>query len=238
MGDDEADSIVKKYPEGDKAGIMASSRRRRRRYITMKKSKRKQPSLSSLFGSPPRQKINVDDWVREGEGKYTRKAVLLFEEVQAEAEKLRQQKLSASGGIEMVNLGGKYEIKAGNYPAEYSGLKTLYVCDGCFAYFTHHQSQIHHMMKCSYRYAPPGNEIYRDREQGISVFEVHGKNDAMYCSNLCRLTMLWLENKVIFMDVEPFDFYVLTSFDGGGFRALGYFSKNQSYYIKVMMTTT
>ncbi|KAL6736707.1 hypothetical protein Aduo_007027 [Ancylostoma duodenale] len=143
-------------------------------------------------------------------------------------QKLRQQKLSASGGIEVVNLGGKYEIKAsycGNYPAEYSGLKTLYVCDGCFAYFTHHQSQVHHMMKCSYRYAPPGNEIYRDRERGVSVFEVHGKNDAMYCSNLCRLAMLWLENKVIFMDVEPFDFYILTSFDGGGFRALGYFSK-------------
>lgn len=91
-----------------------------------------QPSISSLFGSPPRQKINVDDWVREGEGKYTREAVLMFEEVQSEAEvgvffvdslqfhrvwylsslqKLRQQKLSASGGIEVVNLGGKYEIK-------------------------------------------------------------------------------------------------------------------------------
>ncbi|KAK6737817.1 hypothetical protein RB195_020117 [Necator americanus] len=226
--DDEVDSSAKEYNRISKIKqrVPPSSRRRRRKIITMKKNRRKLP-VDGLFGSPLRQKINVDDWIREGGGNYTRESVLLFEKVQSEAEKL-----STSGGIEMVDLGGRYEISAsycGNYPAEYSTLKTLYVCDSCFAYFSHQQSQLHHMIKCSYRWAPPGNEIYRDRERGISVFEVRGKNDIMYCSNLCRLTMLWLENKVIFMDVEPFDFYVLTIFDGEGFRVLGYFSKQCTY---------
>ncbi|KAK5983897.1 Histone acetyltransferase, partial [Trichostrongylus colubriformis] len=114
---------------------------------------------------------------------------------------------------------------SGNYPAEYSGLKTIYICDGCFSYFGHEPSQIRHMSKCAYRFAPPGDEIYHDEKKGLSVFEVHGTVDPMYCSNLCRLTMLWLENKVIFMDVEPFDFYVLTDFYNGRFRPLGYFSR-------------
>ncbi|KAK6026011.1 hypothetical protein OSTOST_08074, partial [Ostertagia ostertagi] len=157
-----------------------------------------QASVSNIFGSPIRRKIDVDEWVQEGCGKYTRDAVLMFEKVQEEEQRLKQQRLSESGGIEWVNLGGHYKIKtwfSGNYPAEYSGLKTIYVCDGCFSYFGHEPSQIRHMAKCPYRFAPPGDEIYRDKQKNISVFEVHGTVEPMYCSNLCRLTMLWLENK-------------------------------------------
>ncbi|VDL70984.1 unnamed protein product [Nippostrongylus brasiliensis] len=89
--------------------------------------------------------------------------------------------------------------------------------------------QEEHQSKCQYRFAPPGNEIYRDKDKNVSVFEVHGTVDQMYCSNLCRLTMLWLENKVIFMDVEPFDFYVVTEFVGGRFRPIGHFSRQRQF---------
>ncbi|CAJ0594190.1 unnamed protein product [Cylicocyclus nassatus] len=228
MGDDEAESVC--FEENTrKARVLRPIRRRRRKLITMRKARRK--PLGTIFGSP-RQKIEIDEWVEEGKGMYTRDAVILFDRVQSEVEKSRIQKLSPNGSIEVVNLGGKYEIKTsycGNYPAEYSALRALYVCDGCFSYFAQQQTLFRHMIKCLYRYAPPGNEIYRDEERNVSVFEVHGKSDAMYCSNLCRLTMLWLENKVIFMDVEPFNFYILTMFLDGGFRALGYFSKQCSY---------
>ncbi|XGW07732.1 hypothetical protein V3C99_010690, partial [Haemonchus contortus] len=213
--------------------IPAMSRRRRRKIITMKKYRRKQPPLNQVFGSPVRRKIDVDEWFREGDGKYTREAVVMFEKIQEEEQRLRQQRRSEKGGIEWVNLGGQFKIRtwfSGNYPAEYSHLKTIYICDGCFSYFSHEPSQIRHMTKCIYRYAPPGDEIYRDKKKDISVFEVRGTGDPMYCSNLCRLTMLWLENKVIFMDVEPFDFYVLTDFFKGRFRPLGYFSRQRQFF--------
>ncbi|VDO98754.1 unnamed protein product [Heligmosomoides polygyrus] len=80
--------------------------------------KLKQPSLPTTFGSPTRRKINVDEWVRDGAGKYTREAVLLYERVQEEAQR-----------------------------------------------------------KCHYRWAPPGDEIYRDVDKNISVFQVHGAMD-------------------------------------------------------------
>ncbi|WKX97056.1 hypothetical protein Q1695_013029 [Nippostrongylus brasiliensis] len=215
----------------------SASRRRKRRFITLRKRKIKgrRTVLGNVFGSPVRKRIDVDQWAQEGEDKYTRQAVQLFAKVQEEHQvfqKLKQLRMSDSGFIEWVNLGGMFEIKAwysGNYPAEYSRLKMLYVCDGCFSYFGHQVPLMRHMSKCQYRFAPPGNEIYRDKDKNVSVFEVHGTVDQMYCSNLCRLTMLWLENKVIFMDVEPFDFYVVTEFVGGRFRPIGHFSRQRQF---------
>ncbi|KJH43095.1 MOZ/SAS family protein [Dictyocaulus viviparus] len=163
---------------------------------------------------------------------YTQSAIKIFDKVQATIRKLKQRRFSPSGSIQWVKLGGSYKIKAwysGNYPAEYSNLNTIYVCDVCFSYFSHGPSQLRHMTKCPYWFAPPGDEVYRDKMNGISVFEVFGEVDPMYCSNLCRLSMLWLENKVVYIDVEPFVFYVLTSFSNGCFRPLGYFSKQKDF---------
>ncbi|KAK6057709.1 hypothetical protein COOONC_04734 [Cooperia oncophora] len=115
--------------------------------------KTRQSSISNIFGSPVRRKIDVDEWVQEGRGKYTREAVVMFEKVQEEEQRLKLQRLSESGGIEWVNLGGQFKIKtwfSGNYPAEYSGLKTIYVCDGCFSYFSHEPSQIRHMVSTDF----------------------------------------------------------------------------------------
>lgn len=61
---------------------------------------------------------------------------------------------------------------------------------------------------------PPGDEIYRETAEGgqgcgISVYEVDGKTNKIYCQNLCLLSKLFLDHKTLYYDVDPFLFYVL-----------------------------
>lgn len=77
-------------------------------------------------------------------------------------------------------------------------------------------------MKCPAKH-PPGDEIYRDGS--ISVFEVDGRKNSIYCQNLCLLAKLFLGSKTLYYDVEPFLFYVMTECDEFGCHFVGYFSK-------------
>lgn len=77
-------------------------------------------------------------------------------------------------------------------------------------------------MKCPAKH-PPGDEIYRDGS--ISVFEVDGRKNSIYCQNLCLLAKLFLGSKMLYYDVEPFLFYVMTEYDEFGCHFVGYFSK-------------
>ena len=43
-------------------------------------------------------------------------------------------------------------------------------------------------MKCDLRH-PPGNEIYR--KDSLSVFEVDGKRNKIYCQNMCLLAKVF-----------------------------------------------
>jgi len=79
-------------------------------------------------------------------------------------------------------------------------------------------------MKCDLRH-PPGNEIYRSGN--ISVFEVDGKKNKIYCQNLCLLAKLFLDHKTLYYDVEPFLFYIMTECDSRGCHMVGYFSKEK-----------
>ena len=79
-----------------------------------------------------------------------------------------------------------------------------------------------HLKKCPWRH-PPGVEIYR--KDGMSVFEVDGNTNKIYCQNLCLLVKLFLDHKTLYYDVEPFLFYVLTQNDSEGCHLVGYFSK-------------
>ena len=64
-----------------------------------------------------------------------------------------------------------------------------------------------HIQKCGWRH-PPGTEIYR--KDNLSVYEVDGNTNKIYCQNLCLLVKLFLDHKTLYYDVEPFLFYVLT----------------------------
>ncbi|OWK14642.1 hypothetical protein Celaphus_00001155 [Cervus elaphus hippelaphus] len=82
--------------------------------------------------------------------------------------------------------------------------------------------------KCVWKH-PPGDEIYR--KGSISVFEVDGKKNKIYCQNLCLLAKLFLDHKTLYYDVEPFLFYVMTEADSTGCHLIGYFSKEKNSFL-------
>jgi histone acetyltransferase MYST1 len=70
-----------------------------------------------------------------------------------------------------------------------------------------------------------GNEIYRDK--AVSMFEIDGAVEKIYCQNLSYFAKLFLDHKTLFEDVDVFLFYVLCTYDERGFHPVGYFSKNK-----------
>jgi MOZ/SAS family/RNA binding activity-knot of a chromodomain/MYST family zinc finger domain len=74
---------------------------------------------------------------------------------------------------------------------------------------------------------PPGNEIYRDDKNRLSMFEVDGSEERTYAQNLCYIAKLFLDHKTLYFDVDPFLFYVLCEFDERGFHPVGYYSKEK-----------
>ncbi|KAL6717661.1 Histone acetyltransferase [Lecanora helva] len=128
--------------------------------------------------------------------------------------------------IKCVNFGG-YEIEtwyAAPYPEEYSRNKVLYICEFCLKYMNSDFVAWRHKLKCPAKH-PPGDEIYRDGS--VSVFEVDGRKNPVYCQNLCLLAKLFLGSKTLYYDVEPFLFYVMTEYDEFGCHFVGYFSKEK-----------
>ena len=112
------------------------------------------------------------------------------------------------------------------FPEEYHNIKTLFFCEFCLSFYTKKDELIRHIEKnCLLRF-PPGNEIYRDDK--ISMFEVDGKSQHVYCENLSYLSKLFLDHKTLAYDVEPFLFYILTEYDKYGYHFVGYFSKEKN----------
>ncbi|KXJ27871.1 histone acetyltransferase KAT8 [Exaiptasia diaphana] len=122
---------------------------------------------------------------------------------------------------------GKYEIDTwyfSPYPEEYGKVNKLWVCEYCIKYMKYEKTFQDHVTKCSIR-QPPGKEIYR--KGTISVYEVDGKENKLYCQNICLLAKLFLDHKTLYFDVEPFLFYILTEVDKEGAHMVGYFSKEK-----------
>jgi histone acetyltransferase MYST1 len=127
---------------------------------------------------------------------------------------------------------GQYEVTTWYYspfPQEYSTkYDVLYFCEFCLAFFGHQSEHARHMKKCKLRH-PPGNEIYRSKEQNltVAVFEIDGIKETVYCQNLCYIAKLFLDHKTLEYDCSPFLFYVITEVDERGCHVVGYFSKEK-----------
>uniref|UniRef100_A0A2A4ITM1 histone acetyltransferase n=1 Tax=Heliothis virescens TaxID=7102 RepID=A0A2A4ITM1_HELVI len=123
------------------------------------------------------------------------------------------------------------------FPQEYARLPKLFLCEFCLKYAKSRAVLFRHLDKCLWRH-PPATEIYRCGD--ISVFEVDGNANKIYCQNLCLLAKLFLDHKTLYYDVEPFLFYVLTKNDSKGCHLVGYFSKEkhcqQKYNVSCIMT--
>jgi histone acetyltransferase MYST1 len=83
-------------------------------------------------------------------------------------------------------------------------------------YFFFHYFYFHHYK---------GKEIYH--EEKLSMFEIDGKENRIYCQNLCLLSKLFLDHKTLYYDVDPFLFYILCEVDSTGNHIVGYFSKEK-----------
>ncbi|XP_061872628.1 histone acetyltransferase KAT7-like isoform X4 [Colius striatus] len=160
----------------------------------------------------------------------------LFRRAQAHAsedlEKLRLQGQITEGNnmIKTITF-GRYELDTwyhSPYPEEYARLGCLYMCEFCLKYMKSQTILRRHMAKCVWKH-PPGDEIYR--KGSISVFEVDGKKNKIYCQNLCLLAKLFLDHKTLYYDVEPFLFYVMTEADNTGCHLIGYFSKEKNSFL-------
>lgn len=146
---------------------------------------------------------------------------------EAETELKGRQKLAGPPSkIKCVYFGG-HEIEtwyAAPYPEEYSRNRLLYLCEFCLKYMSTDYVAWRHKLKCPAKH-PPGDEIYRDKS--ISIFEVDGRKNPVYCQNLCLLAKVFLGSKTLYYDVDPFLFYVMTEYDDRGCHFVGYFSKEK-----------
>ncbi|KAL2162194.1 hypothetical protein VTH06DRAFT_7107 [Thermothelomyces fergusii] len=148
-----------------------------------------------------------DEAKQKAEEEWRQRMLKMQAEVEAPAKKSRKASGPASQ-IECIEFGG-WEIDtwyAAPYPEEYSRNRVLYICEFCLKYMNSDYVAWRHKLKCPAKH-PPGDEIYR--HGSVSVFEVDGRKNPVYCQNLCLLAKLFLGSKTLYYDVEPFLFYVL-----------------------------
>ncbi|KAM3144270.1 hypothetical protein pb186bvf_003732 [Paramecium bursaria] len=115
------------------------------------------------------------------------------------------------------------------FPSGYHNIKCLYICEFCLCFYQHKLELERHTQNCQLcklRH-PPGDEMYRDPEKQLAMFEIDGHKNPIYCENLCYIAKLFLDHKNLYYDVEPFLFFVLCEYDEKGFHLVGYFSKEK-----------
>lgn len=147
-----------------------------------------------------------------------------------EASLLEHEEVTKVKNIQSVQL-GKYIMECwyfSPFPKEYypgGTIDCLYFCEFSFRFFCTKDELIRYQSKAALPHYPPGNEIYRDAN--VSMFELDGAVEKVYCQNLCYFAKLFLDHKTLYWDVDPFLFYVLCTRDEKGFHPVGYFSKEK-----------
>ena len=129
---------------------------------------------------------------------------------------------------ELIHDSTKETTSSGNAAAATSTgfLEVLYVCEFTFRMFAR-KCELQRFQKTipPEERHPPGNEIYRNGN--ISMYEVDGLDEKIYCQNLCYIAKLFLDHKTLYYDVDPFLFYVLCEVDDRGYHPVGYYSKEK-----------
>lgn len=173
----------------------------------------------------PEDRRRFDEAKQKAEEDWKERIIQMQAEIDVPVRKSKKAAGPASQ-IECIEFGG-WEIDtwyAAPYPEEYSRNRVLFICEFCLKYMNSDYVAWRHKLKCPAKH-PPGDEIYRSGS--ISVFEVDGRKNPVYCQNLCLLAKLFLGSKTLYYDVEPFLFYVLCEYDDLGYHFVGYFSKEK-----------
>ncbi|KAK3316395.1 hypothetical protein B0H66DRAFT_293673 [Apodospora peruviana] len=166
-----------------------------------------------------------DEAKQQAEEEWRQRLIKMQAEIDVPAKKSKKA-VGPANQIECIEFGG-WEIDTwytAPYPEEYARNRVLYICEFCLKYMNSDYVAWRHKLKCPAKH-PPGDEIYR--HGSVSVFEVDGRKNPVYCQNLCLLAKLFLGSKTLYYDVEPFLFYVLCEYDDYGYHFVGYFSKEK-----------
>jgi len=161
-----------------------------------------------------------------------------------EASIREHEEITKVKNVNMIEL-GRNVIKTWYYspiPREYfpdGPVDILYMCEFTLNFYKYKDELERHYRKIQARH-PPGDEIYRDLDSKIAMFEVDGKKSKFYAQNLCYLAKFFLDHKTLHYDVDPFLFYVLCEIDEKGYHIVGYFSKekysDQGYNLACILT--
>ncbi|KAI9592531.1 acyl-CoA N-acyltransferase [Syncephalis fuscata] len=181
---------------------------------------------TSRYRPTVHDKFNFEQAKRKAEASLNIKDIAILASGSSAARPRISKKDRELHGVQAIQLGDRL-IKttySAPYPEEYARFPLLYLCEYCLKYMKSPFTAERHKVKCALKH-PPGDEIYRDGP--ISIFEVDGRKNKIYCQNLCLLAKMFLDHKTLYYDVEPFLFYVLTEVTSNGCRFLGYFSKEK-----------
>ncbi|EHL00672.1 Acyl-CoA N-acyltransferases (Nat) [Glarea lozoyensis ATCC 20868] len=181
---------------------------------------------TSLTLPKPEHRRQFDEARQKAEEEWKARTAAVAEAAATAGIKKPRKVSGPASQIEYIEF-GQYQIDiwyAAPYPEEYSRNQALFICEFCLKYMESATVAWRHKTKCPWKH-PPGDEIYRDGN--ISMFEVDGRKQSLYCQNLCLLAKLFLGSKTLYYDVEPFLFYVLTEYDDLGYHFVGYFSKEK-----------
>lgn len=198
----------------------------------------------SIDENPPIKRIKP-----EVESNVTTIAELGYDEHEGldEASLLEHEEITKVKNVGNVVL-GRYRMECwyfSPFPREYcpGPVDCLYFCEFTLRYFRTKSELVRYQSHSNLPRHPPGNEIYRDAH--VSMFELDGAVEKIYCQNLCYFAKLFLDHKVrypivllhcmmcsyvtqtLYWDVDPFLFYVLCTFDERGFHPVGFFSKEK-----------
>ncbi|RSL94375.1 hypothetical protein CEP52_012673 [Fusarium oligoseptatum] len=146
----------------------------------------------------PEDRRRFDDANKKAEDEWRARVLAMQADADMPVRKHKKSSENASQ-IECIEFGG-WEIDtwyAAPYPAEYSRNRVLYICEFCLKYMNSDYVAWRHKLKCPAKH-PPGDEIYRHKS--VSVFEVDGRKNPVYCQNLCLLAKLFLGSKTLYYD--------------------------------------
>lgn len=111
-------------------------------------------------------------------------------------------------------------------------LDKLYVCEYCFKYTNVALDCQSHRVHCRYNQPEPaaGQLVYRDDRSPYRVMRVRGFEHELFCQNLCLFGKLFLDNKSVYYNVDPYDFYLVYGRDHSDaepatLKPMGFFSK-------------
>ncbi|KAL7699492.1 histone acetyltransferase [Lotmaria passim] len=119
----------------------------------------------------------------------------------------RQSKSASHDGAAAASAAG---LSAGAFSTQQPYIRDAFLCPFSLRIFSTY-AQLHYETRTyrAGRLRPPGEEIYRDEQRGLSLFRINGSQHVTYCRQLFLIGKSFLENKLAGHDVHSYYFYVV-----------------------------